>query len=104
MTLGAGGGRLIRRRSAQTCSTTSVNTARAVCWRKSPGRPRSSTRGISSLREALAAAREQSDVDGAGPDQLGRLLGRATDVERLLVVDARRRGEVSAASADEGAG
>jgi len=49
----------------------------------------------------MAEARAQGDRDGAGRDQLRGLLVQATTVERSLVLDARRRGEVSPASADE---
>jgi len=49
----------------------------------------------------MAEARAQGDRDGAGRDQLRALLGQATTVERALVLEARRRGEVSPASADE---
>lgn len=58
--------------------------------------------GYLSAQEAIQHARH----GGEGPDdetsvQLGRVLRSATDVERALVLDARRRGRVSPASADE---
>ena len=57
--------------------------------------------GYLRAQRAMFDARRM-DVDQADPaDELGVLLRRATDIERTLVLDERRRGEVSAASADE---
>ncbi len=57
--------------------------------------------GYLAAQQAMTQARGQGDRDGGGRDQLRALLGQATNVERALVLDARRWGEVSAASADE---
>ena len=56
--------------------------------------------GYLAAQGAMAEVRAQGDRDNATRDQLRALLGRAT-VERQLVLEARRRGEVSPASADE---
>src|SRR3954451_11531221 len=58
--------------------------------------------GYLSAQTAMHEAR-QADADGddEAADQLRSILRRATDVERALVLRARRNGEVSAASADE---
>ena len=58
--------------------------------------------GYLSAQAAIQQARQGGDVTGdeAG-EQLDRVLRAATDVERALVLDARRRGQVSPASADE---
>lgn len=50
---------------------------------------------------ALSQARGVELEDGVAAEQLRELLARATSAERDLVLDARRRGEVSAAAADE---
>lgn len=57
--------------------------------------------GYLAAQVAMAEARAQGDQNSAGRDQLRGLLGQATSVERALVLEARRRGEVSPASADE---
>lgn len=57
--------------------------------------------GYLAAQEAMAEARAQGDLDGAGREQLRGVLGQATNVERALVLEAQRLGEVSPASADE---
>jgi CPA1 family monovalent cation:H+ antiporter len=57
--------------------------------------------GYLAAQAAMVEARAQGNREGVGLDQLRGLLGQATTVERALVLDARRRGEVSPASADE---
>ncbi len=47
------------------------------------------------------ARRLETDDETDPPQQLSEVLRRATDVERALVLDARRRGRVSPESADE---
>lgn len=57
--------------------------------------------GYLEAQQAMASAR-RLEIDDADPaDELARLLRQATDVERALVLEERRRGQVSAASADE---
>ncbi len=57
--------------------------------------------GYLSAQQAMEQARRSGSVDGDDPaDRLGAVLSRATDVERSLVLAARRRGAVSPASAD----
>jgi len=53
-----------------------------------------------SAQEALMTVRTR-DADVSAPEQLEALLQRASDVERDLVLRARRSGEVSSATADE---
>jgi len=53
-----------------------------------------------SAQEALMTVRTE-DADVSAPEQLEALLQRASDVERDLVLRARRSGEVSSATADE---
>ena len=57
--------------------------------------------GYLAAQEAMTQARQLGDGEESGRDQLRSVLERATDVERALVLDARRRGQVSPASADE---
>lgn len=57
--------------------------------------------GYLAAQAAMVEARAQGEREGMGLDQLRGLLAEATNVERALVLDARRRGEVSPASADE---
>ncbi len=57
--------------------------------------------GYVSAQEALMQARESDGPDGSASEQLGLALGRATDVERSLVLAERQHGQVSPASADE---
>ncbi|MFN8194048.1 MAG: sodium:proton antiporter [Nocardioidaceae bacterium] len=58
--------------------------------------------GFLSAQRAMDEARRlETDDDRDPPEELRMLLRRSTDVERSLVLDARRLGEVSAASADE---
>jgi len=57
--------------------------------------------GYLAAQAAMVEARDEGGRKGMGIDQLRGLLAQATDVERALVLDARRRGEVSPASADE---
>ena len=51
-------------------------------------------------QQALSDARTGAAGEAA-PEQLERLLERASEVERNVVLDARRTGEVSSATADE---
>ena len=51
------------------------------------------------MRTARSADRGHDETDAT--EELGELLQRAADVERQLVLDRRRRGQVSAAVADE---
>ncbi|MEO6413152.1 MAG: Na+/H+ antiporter [Pedococcus sp.] len=57
--------------------------------------------GYLAAQNAMARARAHDDRDPGGQDQLSSVLHKASTVERNLVLDARRRGEVSPASADE---
>ncbi len=57
--------------------------------------------GYLAAQDAMTRARQLGDSEESGHDQLRSVLERATDVERTLVLDARRRGLVSPASADE---
>ena len=58
--------------------------------------------GYLSAQEAIEHARQGGAEDDEGmEEQLDSVLRQATDVERALVLDARRRGRVSPASADE---
>ena len=58
--------------------------------------------GYLSAQEALEDARRlEPDDETDPPQQLREVLRRATDVERAVVLDARRRGLVSPGSADE---
>lgn len=57
--------------------------------------------GYLAAQAAMTEARAQDEHDGAGQGQLRELLQQATSVERALVLEARRRGHVSPASADE---
>ena len=58
--------------------------------------------GYLSAQEAIEHARRGgAEQDDAVMDQLGAVLREATDIERGLVLHARRGGEVSPASADE---
>lgn len=58
--------------------------------------------GYLSAQEAIRQARQRVDDDAVDmPGQLRSVLVRATDIERALVLDARRRGLASPASADE---
>jgi CPA1 family monovalent cation:H+ antiporter len=57
--------------------------------------------GYIAAQAALAEARAVDLEDGDAAEQLGELMARATAAERDLVLRARRRGEVSAATADE---
>jgi monovalent cation/hydrogen antiporter len=57
--------------------------------------------GYLEAQQAMHEARMLEVEDGSPAEELGRLLRRASDVERTLVLDQRRRGEVSAAAADE---
>ena len=58
--------------------------------------------GYLSAQEALEEARRlEPDDETDPPQQLREVLRRATDVERALVLDARRHGRVSPESADE---
>lgn len=56
--------------------------------------------GYLSAQEAMVQARALGISDGTGRDQLRALLEETTGVERSLVLDARRTGRVSPASAD----
>ena len=56
--------------------------------------------GYLSAQEAIQHARHGSESDDTN-EQLGRVLREATDIERTLVLEARRGGQVSPASADE---
>jgi len=58
--------------------------------------------GFLESQKAMDRARRlEADDDRDPADELASLLRRATDVERRLVLDARRLGEVSAESADD---
>lgn len=58
--------------------------------------------GFLSAQKAMDRARRlETDGDRDPPEELRVLLRRSTNVERSLVLNARRLGEVSAASADE---
>ena len=58
--------------------------------------------GYLSAQEAMESARRGgTEDDRESGEQLGEVLRQATDVERALVLEARRRGEVSPATADE---
>ena len=57
--------------------------------------------GYLEAQQAMHQARILETEGGSPADELGRLLRRASDVERSLVLDERRRGQVSAAAADE---
>ena len=57
--------------------------------------------GYLSAQEAIEHARTAGDDDVHMRDELRSVLRQATDVERSLVLAARRRGRVSPASADE---
>lgn len=57
--------------------------------------------GYIAAQTALAETRAVDLEDGDAAEQLGELMARATAAERDLVLSARRRGEVSAATADE---
>ncbi len=59
--------------------------------------------GYLSAQEAIDQARRTGDEesDDMLVDELSNVLREATDIERSLVLDARRRGRVSPASADE---
>jgi CPA1 family monovalent cation:H+ antiporter len=57
--------------------------------------------GYIAAQTALAETRAVDLEDGDAAEQLGELMARATAAERDLVLAARRRGEVSAATADE---
>jgi CPA1 family monovalent cation:H+ antiporter len=57
--------------------------------------------GYIAAQAALAETRAVDLEDGDAAEQLGELMARATAAERDLVLRARRRGEVSAATADE---
>ena len=57
--------------------------------------------GYLSAQETMAHARARDNEDARRGRALESVLRRASDAERRLVLDARRRGDVSAASADE---
>jgi CPA1 family monovalent cation:H+ antiporter len=57
--------------------------------------------GYIAAQTALAETRAVDLEDGDAAEQLGELMARAVAAERDLVLAARRRGEVSAATADE---
>ena len=58
--------------------------------------------GYLTAQEAISQAREASaEPDDDTVEEIGSVLRRATDIERRLVLQARRGGEVSPASADE---
>lgn len=58
--------------------------------------------GFLSSQKAMERARRLESDDGSdAAAELASLLRRATDIERRLVLDARRLGEVSAESADD---
>jgi CPA1 family monovalent cation:H+ antiporter len=57
--------------------------------------------GYIAAQTVLAETRAAELEDGNAAEQLGELMARATAAERDLVLAARRRGEVSAATADE---
>jgi CPA1 family monovalent cation:H+ antiporter len=57
--------------------------------------------GYIAAQTALAETRAANLEDGDAAEQLGELMARATAAERDLVLAARRRGEVSAGTADE---
>ncbi|MFZ2012357.1 MAG: Na+/H+ antiporter [Nocardioides sp.] len=58
--------------------------------------------GYLSAQEAIEHARQGgAEQNNDIVEQLGRVLREATDIERALVLDARRQGHVSPASADE---
>jgi CPA1 family monovalent cation:H+ antiporter len=58
--------------------------------------------GYLSAQDAMEGARRSRTDDGRETgEQLRDVLRQATDVERALVLEARRRGQVSPASADE---
>ncbi len=57
--------------------------------------------GYLAAQVAMAEARAHDDPDRTGQDRLSSVLEQASAVERNLVLEARRRGEVSPASADE---
>ncbi|HET8603467.1 MAG TPA: Na+/H+ antiporter [Marmoricola sp.] len=57
--------------------------------------------GYIAAQTALAHARAVELEEGDAAEQLGELLARATTAERDVVLRARRRGEVSASTADE---
>ncbi|GAA2155697.1 Na+/H+ antiporter [Nocardioides koreensis] len=58
--------------------------------------------GYLSAQDAMEGVRRGGTDDGRETgDQLREVLRRATDVERALVLEARRRGQVSPATADE---
>ncbi len=57
--------------------------------------------GYIAAQTALAETRAAELAEGDAAEQLGELMARATAAERDLVLAARRRGEVGAATADE---
>jgi NhaP-type Na+/H+ or K+/H+ antiporter len=57
--------------------------------------------GYLEAQRAMHEARLLEVEHGNPAEELGQLLRKASDVERSLVLDERRRGEVSAAAADE---
>ncbi len=57
--------------------------------------------GYLAAQVAMAEARAHDDRDRTGQDRLTPVLEQASAIERSLVLEARRRGEVSPASADE---
>ena len=57
--------------------------------------------GISAYYPTEVEFHHRSPYLPAGKDMFGDVLREATDIERVLVLDARRRGRVSPASADE---
>ncbi|HEU5038001.1 MAG TPA: Na+/H+ antiporter [Nocardioides sp.] len=57
--------------------------------------------GYVEAQQAMLEARRLDSDEGDPADELDELLRRATDVERRLVLEERRRGRVSAGSADE---
>jgi CPA1 family monovalent cation:H+ antiporter len=57
--------------------------------------------GYLSAQETIASSRARDDEDARRGRALESVLRRASDAERRHVLDARRRGDVSAASADE---
>lgn len=58
---------------------------------------------VREFQEAIEHARRRGDEGSEGmvADELSTVLREATDIERSLVLEARRRGHVSPASADE---
>jgi monovalent cation/hydrogen antiporter len=57
--------------------------------------------GYLAAQKTIDHARSRDDQGGRRGRTLESVLRRASDAERRLVLDARRRGDVSAASADE---